>query len=171
MTIDEIDAAIAAAMDELKDAGQPLSKNRIARKVPADRNTVLQRIDIVQTGHSVEVYVDTTVADRLAEAQQHRRQTVARLNALQDSLHGGNILTHDEELEQIQLERRLQNLDPAITHLENEAARVQARIDVESVQKVWELMMARKAEAYENLVHAVNQLEAALDVVLEVHSE
>jgi hypothetical protein len=47
MSIDEIDTAIATAIDELEACGASLSKNKIAKKVAADRNEVLKRIPTV----------------------------------------------------------------------------------------------------------------------------
>jgi hypothetical protein len=170
MTTEEIDHAIGTAIDELKETGQPLSKNRIAAKVPHDRNVTLKRIDAVLARQQL-THTDSTAADRLREVQQAHRETVARLQTLGDQLHGGGVLTIEQEVEQIALERRLQNLERAVDHWSTEAARVQATMDVETVQGLWGATVEAKLAAYAHLVQAFEQIQAALDAVLETHTE
>src|SRR4051794_20838693 len=82
--------------------------------------------------------------------QDHYRTASNRLAALTAKA-GTGILTDEEELEQLQLERRMSNLQPVLERLELEVMREQREVDIQAVLDAWDAGREAKRQDYATL--------------------
>lgn len=88
-----------------------------------------------------------TLQAQLREAYVVREHARHRLNTL-TSRATGEILSEQEEAEQLRLERRLSNLEPVIARLEREVATEQQQADIRGLVETWGPLVSAKRTAY-----------------------
>lgn len=111
-----------------------------------------------------------TVAAQYQAALAARSAAHTRLSVL-SSLSQVQLLSEDEESEQLRLERRLANLIPVIERLRRDVTKEQAVLDITAVQQGWGALVDAKREAYAAFLAAYTHLKVAYGVILANHHQ
>ena len=164
----QLDAVIEVAKG-LQAEGETVSQNAVLARAGGSKRdlsrlwpSVLEAI-----GEPVPEPVPT-LAEQFTMATATRAAAHHRLNVL-NALALNQVLSEEEEAEQVRLERRLLNLAPVLQQLEHRLARQRQRADIDAVLEAWAPLVDMKHEAYEAFVEAENQLWRAFAHIVDVH--
>lgn len=159
-----IEAAIAALETQGTSWTNQMIYNQIGGNY-ADLSQYLKARRAGETGPAVavaEVEEDpepVSLREQWSAASTARTAAMQRLSAL-EALSKVQMLSALEEVEQIQLERRIANLEPVIESLTASMVREAAVLDIEHVQEEWSGLVQDKMESWQEFINALINLRA-----------
>ena len=104
-------------------------------------------VDPVQVVAAMPAQTPSTLAEDLAAAVDAEQAAEARLAQLEVKA-ATDMLSEDEEVESIRLERRVRNLAAVITRLETEMAQAQEQVDIDGFVAKWAPLADAKKHLY-----------------------
>ena len=128
---------------------------------PVDTQAVLQ---------AMPQQVPTSLQEDLAAAVEAEQVAEGRLAQLEAKA-ATEMLSEQEEVESIRLERRVRNLAAVITRLETEIAQAKETMDIDGFVAQWAPLADQKRHLYEDFRTKAVELWQALVAILEQHEE
>ena len=110
----------------------------------------------------------TSLEEDLLAAQEAEAAAERRLAELESKAQA-EMLSEQEEIESVRLERRVHNLAAVITRLETERAQAKEVVDIEAFCAAWLPTVEAKRARYAEFHQAVRQVWVALGAILAQH--
>jgi len=105
---------------------------------------------------------------RLADLRSVEQTTQQRLADLRTQAQA-QVLSEDEETEQIRLQQRLSNLAPVLATAMREAQTAQVTADIDAAEYAWNVLVDQKRQAYARFVEALIPLREAFTALCGLH--
>ena len=127
-------------------------------------------VDTAAVVAAMPAQVPTSLQEDLDAALQAEQAAEARLAHLEAKA-ATDMLSEDEEVESIRLERRVRNLAAVITRLETELAQAKETMDIDGFVAQWAPLADAKRHLYEDFRAKAVELWQALLAILQQHEE